>query len=128
MKYFDWLLIGLFSVVILYFMTTTMAGMSNPSYSQSIAMLGGTNNTLTHSIDSTYGVSLSNATLTCGSGNYTTNATTVTLINGKSCVNGTYSFNYYWQVPVTIFGIDYTFVAVLVFLGFALYIAWRLTK
>lgn len=122
-----WALGGIFVCIILYQMAVVLSDASEPTVAEDIAFIQGTNNTLTNTPILAIN-SVSNATLTCTSGNYTSDTTDITMLVGATCVNGTYTVNYDYNKSETIFSIDFQFVAILVFLGASMYIVYNLTK
>ena len=127
MKAFDYLIIGVFAVIVLYYLSTTLQDIQSPQYTDTWTMIANKTNVTTHSVDSTYGVELKNATFTCLSGNYTSNATHVTLLDDV-CEGGEYDFVYHYQVSDTVFDLDLGFVALLVFIGAGIAITMKLTS
>lgn len=122
-----YLLTGIFCVVILYYMAVVLSDASEPNTTQDIAFIQGTNYTLANTpiidVNSIY-----NSSLTCGVGNYTHDTTQVTLLVDLLCVNGTYTVDYDYDKSETVWGIDFEFVALIMFIAFGLYVTYRFTN
>lgn len=121
------LMLALFAIIVLYFMAVQMQAISNPTVSEDIAFAVPDEVAFTYS--PVYSVSsFANATDSCGSGNYSYTTTAINLTEGEYCEDGTYTITYTYQENATVWGIDFNFIALLLFLAVGFGIVVGLTR
>lgn len=137
-KLISWLIIGVFAVIIFYFMATTMQSIQEPSVDlESITFT--TNNTfydLAHSpTDSNLILYyFDNTTFPIPASKYSATTTQVkvytngTLAYPNVTAGSDYYASYTYQTQATVWDMDFNFMGLLVFLGVGIWCAYQLTK
>lgn len=145
MKAMEYLILGVFAVIVLYYMSSTLQTVAEPSIAleQVNITANNTNVVLAHTPDSTYPFrayfynNASYASFPMLTATYLQSGS-----NFKVYTNGTagypnvtnatagvlYYVSYNYQKSGTVFGLDLLFVAALVFIGSGIYIVYLLTK
>lgn len=137
-KLISWLIIGVFAVIIFYFMATTMQSIAEPSINLESRNFS-TNNTYYAIANTPNNADLhlyyfDNTTFEIPTARYSYNATHIkvytngTLAYPNVTLNSIYYYSYTYQTNATIFSMDLNFVGLLVFLGVGIWCAYQLTK
>ena len=127
-KTINYLVIGVFAVIVFYYMVSVAYTIASPNSIQAIAFtVNNTYNATTNRPIVTVN-SVSNATYTFLPSHYVYNTTHIKLVTNGTEGVGTYNVNYDYEAASTVFGMNLAFVAVLVLLGAGIMIASKLTK
>lgn len=138
MKTMAWLILGIFAVIVLYFMSTTLMSVSNADVTRENVSFA-VNNTyynLARQPVNTYSIVVhpyDNDSYSYPAAKWATNNTAVKLYtNGTleypNITVGYHYVTYSYQKSTTIWDIDFAFVALMVFLGTAIVIVMKLTS
>lgn len=121
------IIIGVFSVILIYFFITVAYDTASPNASEVLTFNNATANNTTNSPIVVIN-SVSNATYTFDSDHYTNDDYGVTITMNDSEANSTYTVDYDYEASATVWDLDLSFMAILVTVGVVFLLVMKLTE